>query len=255
MTGTGNSSQKSCESFSGRPTPSGVVHLTGTAASYIPAYTEFYQRIQKGHTILDEIKKRGAGHGVTFLIVDKGVTSDLEEYLDDAVPFNGRPHFFDDVDITDVVQKKREVDGAFLVDADEQLTHAGVGLPYDMPQYKRQYGIKDNISSFMGFDLEKEDPVGLRNRSALYASNYFGDNVAILTLGESGEINLYYCGNRVYNSAGREVHWEMAERVPSMVKAVMDMDRPDPDLAAAMMKPQERPKEDPPAYVEYRLAA
>lgn len=183
-------------------------------AEYVPTDSRFYTNIAKVYDILQSVGQESRGHGVTFVVRKDDDISNLEEHLEDTVPYNGKPHNIYDTDITSVVDERREIDGAVLVDTDGQITHAGIGLPFYMPAYKKEYGIEANIGEFMGFNLQTEPPVGLRTRSALYASYEFGDNVAILTLGEGGEINLYYCGDRIYNSAGRVMHWEMAKKLP-----------------------------------------
>lgn len=183
-------------------------------SEYLHTDSVFYTNISRAYSILERVAEKPLGHGVTLVLMKDHNTSNLEKHLEDAVPYNGRPHHIYDTDITEVVNEKRELDGALLIDPNGQITHAGIGLPFNMPEYKKEYGIEANIGEFMGFDIQNEPPVGLRMRSALYASHEFGDNVVILTLGEGGEINLYYCGDRLYNSAGRTIRWDLAKKMP-----------------------------------------
>ncbi len=189
-------------------------NFRNVVAEFVLTDSEFYRNICRTYDLLEQVGQEPNGHGVTFVVSESQEISRLEEYLEDTVPYNGRPHSIYDHDIAGVVNEKREIDGAVLVDTSGQITHAGIGLPFYMPAYKKEFGIEANIGEFMGFNLKTEPPVGLRMRSALYASHEFGDEFAILTLGEGGELNLYYCGDRVYNSAGRQMRWDLAKKRP-----------------------------------------
>jgi hypothetical protein len=189
---------------------------------YVKEGSGFYGRLCKVYDALSEVQdisekaratpdSKEFPHGITAIVLREEIPAGLAADLEDSVQYNGRPHDMNDDDIGRVMYRKRELDGALIIDKNEIIAHAGVGLSMNIPEYKRRHGIKGNINDFMGFDVSMEDPVGMRNRSALYASDRDGDALAIFTFGESGEINLYYRGDRIYSSAGREMNWKMAK--------------------------------------------
>ena len=191
-------------------------------AAHVPEDSEFYQNVSKGYDIFSAVLEKAvkAGglpqHGMGIIFCKTGeMTSALEDAIEEAEPYNGRPHSLYDHDINQVVGDRCTLDGALLALSSGLIQYAGVELPLGTPGYKRKYGIPRDVKmkEFMEFDDTKE-PVGFRTRAALNASDVFGEQMIILTLGEGGEINLYYCGDRIYNSAGREMHWELAERMP-----------------------------------------
>ncbi len=189
--------------------------LTG----YVTEGSNFYNNICRVYDILTNVRDRTDGHGITFVIRRDEELSRLDKHLRNAKPYNGRTHNIHEEDIADVVASKRERDLATIVNSDGRIVGAGVYLPADDVAYQERHGIDCDISEFMDFTQEEDGPGG-RTISALCSSELIGDSVAILTLGENhpgetkGQINLYYCGDRLYNSAGRQMRWEAAERLP-----------------------------------------
>lgn len=187
---------------------------------------EFYERGVKGFYLLEAVNDNSDGHGVTLVIRRDAKPSRLDRHLRNAQPYNGINHNLYDHDITDIVMQRREKDLATIVDASGDISGSGVYLPGDDVAYQEKYGIGTDISTFMGFDPKKKTPGG-RTISALCASDLIGESVLILTLGETspegekGEINAYFRGDRIYNSAGREMHWEeYAARKPKEAKVL-----------------------------------
>jgi hypothetical protein len=186
---------------------------------YVPTYEDFYTTLEQAFNVLHQVKQRAnTKHGVTFVVKRTDGGSGIDSYVQDNVPYNGRPHNLFDKDIVDVASEKSHLDGACIVDNKGNVTYAGVILPINVMEYKRKYGIEGKIQDFLG-EGNNRDGIGARKTSALYASDVFQD-VMIFTLHEPNEkgdreISIWYRGNRVYNSAGREMNWEMAKNKPA----------------------------------------
>lgn len=208
-------------------------------AQHIPESSNFYSNINRIYDILSEVRGKTDGHGITFVIRRDEEPSRLDKHLRNAKPYNGRNHSIYERDIAGTVASKRERDLATIVNSDGRIVGAGVYLPADDVAYQQRHGIDCNISEFMDFTPDEDGPGG-RTISALCSSELIGDSVAILTLGENhpgenkGQINLYYCGDRLYNSAGREMLWEAAETLPPTRKEKRSrMGQPDEEDAPA----------------------
>ncbi|MBW2964368.1 hypothetical protein KY363_02815 [Candidatus Woesearchaeota archaeon] len=199
---------------------------------YIDNSSRFYQRLIRANDVLTSVRELPGHHGVTlFIMGDDPLPSNLEEFMEeateDAVPFNGRRHTLNDFDIADAISARRELDGALLVEPDSSISYAGLELKVETSRFKSKYGIPNelNINAFLGYG-EGSSPLGMRNRSALYTSDLFKRYAAIMLLGENKEIGLFYCGDRLYNSAGRAIHWEAAERLPRTREAKVVHEQP-----------------------------
>jgi len=213
-------------------------------AEVIPEDSRQYKNVCRAYDIFVGVRDKAlerhgrVPHGVGLVFPESDeLTSELEDAIEEAVPYNGKPHSIYDPDIEQVIGEKCELDGALLVQTSGLIPYAGVELELGTPGYKRRYGIPRDVKmkEFMGFE-DTDEPVGFRTRSALNASHYF----TILTLGEGGEINLYYCGDRLYNSAGRKMHWELADpkRLPQHLRKVIEL-RPSTQISQEAAGPDQ----------------
>ncbi|MFH1064865.1 MAG: hypothetical protein V1729_07305 [Candidatus Woesearchaeota archaeon] len=197
------------------PAPTNNV-FNSVAAQYLQKDSAFYSNVSKAHDILCKVRNQSDGHGITFVVRRNEYMPSLDRRLRNAKQYNEESHLLDDQDIVEVVADHREVDLATIVNNEGQITAASVYLPADDLMYQDKYGIQCDISTFLGYAPD-EDGAGGRAISSLCASDMFNGDVAILTLGETsptgkkGEINLYFQGDRLYNSKGRAVRWDLAD--------------------------------------------
>jgi hypothetical protein len=188
-------------------------------AQYVPQSSDFYRRVRRAYDVLSQVKQQSDGHGITFVMRRDSRESTLDLYLADAHQYNGIPHNLNDPDITEVVAERREKDLATIIDENNNIAGANVPLPMDVVAYKERHGISATMATFLGYD-SGEDAPGARTQSALCATGIIGESICIITLGETrpdgrkGPINVYYNGDRIYNSSGRRMRWELAERRP-----------------------------------------
>jgi hypothetical protein len=205
---------------------------------YIPQDRNLRERVLRAVSVFSEIagntwkdyithkQEDKTYHGITLGMcadqnrLSKSELERLEQYLSDSVSYNKEPHNIFDKDMVPVATKHRELDGASIIDSNGNIEYAGILFPMNHQEFKRSHGIETKLAEFMGEDPEK--PVGARRVSALCASEYFGNALAIVTLHEPDErgnceISVWYDGDRIWNSAGKKMHWEYAHEQESNV--------------------------------------
>ncbi len=191
-------------------------HFNSVAAQYLQEDSPFSSNVSKVYDILCKVQEHSDGHGITFVVRRSEHIIRLDRRLRNAKPYNDNSHTLDDADIVDVVVDHRDIDLATIVNHEGQITAASVYLPADDLMYQDKYGIECDISTFLGYAKDEDGPGG-RAISSLCASDMLDGDVAILTLGETspdgkkGEINVYFCGDRLYNSEDRPVRWDLAD--------------------------------------------
>ncbi|HII71996.1 TPA: hypothetical protein HA265_04545 [Candidatus Woesearchaeota archaeon] len=180
---------------------------------YIPE-SDFAARIETAYNALDRAKTLPCKeqHGVGLVLRMSDQRSRLDRYTQGKPSYNGEPHSLYDNDIADVIAAHRHEDGAVEIDTRSNFVRKHVILPQEPVEYMDNFGITADYWEFLGFD-EHQEPPGTRATSALYATMRMPD-IAIVTLGEDNSINVYYNGDRLYNSAGKQVRWDLAKILP-----------------------------------------
>jgi hypothetical protein len=183
--------------------------------------SDFYKRIRNAYNILEQVRAKSDGHGITLVLKLDEEPSIVDRWMQNSKPYNGMPHNMKDADIADVMAdpKKRGKDFATVVNSLDTIVGANVPLPMDVECYQDKYGIDAPIWAFLGYSAQEEAPGGRMN-SALCATDKAGSKIFILTLGENkldgskGTINGYFCGDRIYSETGRKMNWDIADRRP-----------------------------------------
>ncbi|MBN1544976.1 hypothetical protein JW898_05965 [Candidatus Woesearchaeota archaeon] len=178
---------------------------------------EFSNLVSAWYETLQEIHDTSDGHGITLVVWngERGGEGSFEDYLREARPYNGVPHRQSDADIVSVMSARRHRDAALVSGKYGEIMGANVPLPLDPIEMRKAYGIlpQYQVADFMG--CAKDEDLGTRAASALCATNRF-DEIAIITLGENteagkkGPLRVYYGGNIVYSTDGKELRWECA---------------------------------------------
>lgn len=185
---------------------------------YADRHSDFYITTCQLMRNIAEVQEQSDGHGCTFVVKSSEGCSAIDDYLQEATPYNGETRNVFDDGIASIMVKKREEDQATVISSEGIFLGKNVGLPMDTVDFKKRYGIETRLAEYLGYAPGETGP-GARNLSALYASDIMPD-VCIITLGENehgqpkGAINVYYQGRRIYSQEGRQMNMARATIPP-----------------------------------------
>jgi hypothetical protein len=192
-------------------------------AEHISADSNVYSNVVQAFEVLCKVAQTPVSadddHGITWIVRENTRPSNLDRYLALGRPYNCEKHTIYGPNMVCVAIENRHVDAADAIDPEGNLTHENVPLPFHPIEYMDRYGIEGRLDEFLG-EEDAVDGLGTRKMSALYASDYFGEDVVILTLHEKNsrgenEVSVWYRGERIFNTANRITRYDMIKRFPT----------------------------------------